>query len=132
MINRSNIIQFFIIFVFAISCAPQNPEGHENLAQPPEDIETLGNDQPKLSTQGGESKNYVLGEILVKFHDGTKEKAIEAIKRDLHLETMRIVSKPNLYLMKILEGASVEAVLERLRQYEEVKYAEPNYVRTIN
>jgi hypothetical protein len=132
MMNRSNIIQFLIIFVLTISCASQKSEGQEKLAQPPRDIEIHGNDQPKLATPGGERKNYVPGEILVKFHDGTKEKAIRAIKSDLHLETIRLVSKPNLYLMKILDGSSVENVLERLRKYQEVKYAEPNYVRTRN
>ena len=69
---------------------------------------------------------------MVKFHEGISEKAIQAIKRDLQLETIRIVSATNLYLMKIMDGSSVESVLERLRKYEEVKYAEPNYVRTTN
>ena len=69
---------------------------------------------------------------MVKFHEGINEKAIQAIKRDLQLETIRIVSATNLYLMKIMDGSSVESVLERLRKYEEVRYAEPNYVRTTN
>ena len=69
---------------------------------------------------------------MVKFHEGISEKAIQAIKRDLQLETIRIVSATNLYLMKIMDGSSVESVLERLRKYEEVRYAEPNYVRTTN
>jgi len=130
--NRSNIIQFLIILVLTLSCASQSPEGQEKLAQPPSDIEIHGSDQPKLPPPGGERKNYVPGEILIKFHDGTSEKAIQVIKRDLHLETIRVVSKPNLYLMKILDGSAVENVVERLRGYEEVKYSEPNYLRTTN
>jgi hypothetical protein len=132
MMNRTKFLMFLIILVVAISCASQHPEGQEKLAYPPGDIEVHGSDQPKLQPPGGESKNYVPGEILVKFYNGTDEKAIQEIKRDLYLETIRIVSKPNLYLMKILDGSSVENVLERLRKYEEVKYAEPNYVRTTN
>lgn len=126
------IIQLLVIFLLTISCADRHPEAQEKTASHPQAIAIHGSDQPKLSPAGGETKNYVPGEILVKFRDGTKEKAIEAIKTDLHLETIRIVSKPNLYLMKILDGSSVENVLERLRQCKEVKYSEPNYVRTTN
>ena len=67
---------------------------------------------------------------MIKFHAGTSEKAIQEIMRELHLETIRIVSKPDLYLMKILDGSSVENVLERLYNFEKVKYAEPNSMRT--
>jgi hypothetical protein len=130
--NRTNIIQFLIVLVLTLSCASQSPEGQEKLAQPPEDIEIHSSDQPKLPPQEGERKNYVPGEILVKFHDGTSERAIQAIKRDLHLEPIRVVSKPNLYLMKILDGSAVENVVESLRGYKEVQYSEPNYLRTKN
>lgn len=130
--NNTIIIQLLVILFLAISCADRHPEAQEKAASHPQAIEIHGSDQPKLSPVGGETKNYVPGEILVKFRDGTKEKAIEAIKTDLHLETIRIVSKPNLYLMKILDRSSVETVLEHLRQYKEVKYSEPNYVRTTN
>jgi hypothetical protein len=34
--------------------------------------------------------------------------------------------------MKILDGSSVESVMERLGKFKEVKYAEPNYIRTIH
>ena len=129
--NRYNILQFIILFL-TLSCASQSPEGKEKLALPPEDIAIQGSDQPKLPPPGLEKKNYAPGEILIKFHDGTSEKAIQGIKRDLHLETIRVVSKPNLYLMKILDGSAVENVVERLRGYKEVKYSEPNYLRTTN
>ena len=130
--RRANTLQMIVILFLIISCADRHLEEQEKEASHPRAIGIQGGEQPKLSPEGGETKNYVPGEILVKFRDGTKEKAIEAIKTDLHLETVRIVSKPNLYLMRILDGSSVENVLERLRQYKEVKYSEPNYVRTTN
>jgi hypothetical protein len=46
--------------------------------------------------------------------------------------TIRIISKPNLYLMKIRDDSSVESVMECLRKFKEVKHAEPNYIRTIH
>lgn len=66
---------------------------------------------------------------MVKFYAGTSQETIQEIMKELHLETIRIVSKPDLYLMKIVDGSSVESVLERLHNYKEVKYAEPNYMR---
>jgi hypothetical protein len=40
-------------------------------------------------------------------------------------------SCPNLYLMKIPEGFSVEQIMESLQEYEKVRYSEPDYVRTL-
>ena len=78
------------------------------------------------------SKDYVPGEILIKFKDGTDDLTIKTIQKVLHLETIRLVYKLNLYLMKILDGTSIEDVIERLQNYEEVKYSEPNYIRSTN
>jgi hypothetical protein len=115
-----------------ISCADGHLESQEKAASHPQAIEIQGSDQLKLSPAGGETKNYVPGEILVKFRDGTSDQIKEAIQKEVHLETIRIVSKPNLYLLKILDGSSVESVIERLGKFKEVKYAEPNYIRTIH
>jgi hypothetical protein len=41
---------------------------------------------------------------------------------------MRQFSSPNLFLMKITDGSPVDAVIKKLKTYEAVKYAEPNYV----
>jgi hypothetical protein len=124
--------QLLIILIFSISCSGRSPEAQEDLSSHPKRPEILSSDQPKLSPAAEENKNYVPGEILVKFKDGTTDQAIEAIQRELHLETIRVVSKPNLYLMKILNTSSVVSTVERLRHYREVQYAEPNYIRKIN
>ena len=129
--RRTNALQLLVIFLLTISCADGHLESQEKAASHPQAIEIQGSDQPKLSPAGGETKNYVLGEILVKFRDGTSDQIKEAIQKEVHLETIRIVSKPNLYLLKILDGSSVESVIERLGKFKEVKYAEPNYIRTI-
>ncbi|NIR17873.1 MAG: hypothetical protein GWN86_29820 [Desulfobacterales bacterium] len=129
--RRTKTLQLLVIILLAISCADRHSEVQEKAASHPQAIEIQASDQPKLSPADGETKNYVPGEILVKFRDGTTDQAKEAIQRKVHLETIRIISKPNLYLMKILDGSSVESVMERLGKFKEVKYAEPNYIRTI-
>jgi hypothetical protein len=121
-------LQLLVIFFLTISCADRHPEAQEKAASHPQAIEIHGSDQPKPSPAGGETKNYIPGEILVKFRDGTTDQTKEAIQKEVHLETIRIVSKPNLYLMRILDA--VERVLERLGKFKEVKYAEPNYIRS--
>jgi hypothetical protein len=126
------IIVVVISFFLTISCADGHLESQEKAASHPQAIEIQGSDQPKLSPAGGETKNYVPGEILVKFRDGTTVQAKEAIQKEVHLETIRLISKSNLYLLKILDGSSVESVIERLGKFKEVNYAEPNYIRTIH
>ena len=54
------------------------------------------------------------------------------IQAELKLEKIREFRSPNLFLMKITDGTSVEAMIEMLRIYNEVKYAEPNYVVRAN
>ena len=129
--RRTNIIQLLVIVLLSISCADLHSDVQEKAASHPQAIGIQASDQPRPSPAGGETKNYVPGEILVKFQDGTTDQTKEAIQREVHLETIRIVSKPNLYLMKILDGSPVARVVERLRTFKGVQYAEPNYVRTI-
>ena len=128
--RRTITFQVIFILFLSISCADRPSEVQEKAVSHPQAIEIQASDQPKLSPAGGETKNYVPGEILVKFMDGTTDQAKEAIQRKVHLETIRLISKPNLYLMKILDGSSVESVMERLGKFKEVKHAEPNYIRS--
>jgi hypothetical protein len=128
----ANTLQMIVILLLIISCADRHLEEQEKEASHPRAIGIQGGEQPKLSPEGGETKSYVPGEILVKFRDGTTDQTKKAIQKEVHLETIRLISKPNLYLMKILDGSSVERVLERLGKFKEVKYAEPNYIRTIH
>jgi hypothetical protein len=129
--RRTITFQVIFILFLSTSCADRPSEVQEKAVSHPQAIEIQASDQPKLSPAGGETKNYVPGEILVKFRDGTTDQAKEAIQRKVHLETIRLISKPNLYLMRIRDGSSVESVMERLRNYEDVQYSEPNYIRTI-
>ena len=130
--RRANALQMIVILFLIISCADRHLEEQEKETSHSQAIGIQGSEQPKLSPAGGETKNYVPGEILVKFRDGTTDQMKEALQKEVHLQIIRIISKPDLYLMKILDGSSVENVMERLRNYEGVQYSEPNYIRTIH
>ncbi|MGB6927990.1 MAG: hypothetical protein WBH05_02120, partial [Syntrophobacteria bacterium] len=108
--RRANTLQMIVILFLIISCADRHQEAQEKKASHPRAIGIQGSEQPNLSPEGGETKNYVPGEILVKFRDGTTDQTKKAIQKEVHLETIRLISKPNLYLMKILDGSSVESV----------------------
>ncbi len=129
--NYRGIYRSLIILLFVISCSGQNMEPNEEFSRHSQATKTKSQELQKSAPVEKKSKGYVPGEILVKFKDSTSAQAIKAIQRELHLETIRLVYKPNLYLMKILDGSSVESVIEHLQNYEEVKYSEPNYLRSI-
>ena len=67
------------------------------------------------------------GEILVKFKDDVTDDRKREIIETLDLETIRMVSRPNLYLVKVRGNSSVQGAIKRLQQFHEVEYAEPNY-----
>jgi hypothetical protein len=84
-----------------------------------------------IGVTGDGERGYAPGEVLVKFRDGTDAETIARIQREVHLETVRVVSSPNLLLMRIVDQTSVEETVQRLKKYSEVILAEPNYVRRI-
>jgi hypothetical protein len=117
--------QIAILLVLAVACAGQGRgagRGGDG------EIQTI---ERKLGVTGEGERRYAPGEVLVKFRDGTDAGTMARIQQEAHLETIRVVSSPNLYLMKIVDGTPVEEMVQRLRGYGEVAYAEPNYVRRI-
>ena len=132
ILKHMNIFQYLVILLLTISCAGQSTKPKEKSSRHPQVTEMQEREQPKLAPSGIERKDYIPGEILVKFKDGTDTQAIEAIQRELHLKTIREFSSPNLYLMKILDGSSVESIMERLQDFQEVAYSEPNYIVTVH
>ena len=89
-------------------------------------------DQTGISQPQGQPRQYVPHEVLVKFNPETDSQTVARIQAELKLETIRRFRSPNLFLMKITDGASVEAIIEELKTYQAVKYAEPNYVVKAN
>jgi hypothetical protein len=80
-----------------------------------------------LKASGARAFQYVPGELLVKFREGTEKETVREISSRLDLRAIRMVTGQPLYLMKIGDGASVEEVIERLESYPEVEHSEPNY-----
>ena len=81
-----------------------------------------------MKPSGSEPFAYVPGEVLVKFRDDTQKRSVIEISCHLKLAAVRMIAGEHLYVMKIINGASVESVIERLKEYPDVEYSEPNYV----
>lgn len=124
--NAAVGVGLFIILVLA--CGRQSGNSNPQLEQKAAESGVKHTGQTGISQPQGQQQPYVLDEVLVKFKPGTDADAIERIRAALNLETIRKFSSPNLFLMKITDGSSVNAVIEQLKTYEAVKYAEPNYV----
>ena len=119
---------FIIFIILVLACGGQTGNSSPQPEQKPAESGIKRTGQTGVSQPEGQQHPYVLDEVLVKFKPGTGAETIEHIRAALKLETMRKFTSPNLFLMKITDGSPVEAVIEQLKTYEAVKYAEPNYV----
>jgi hypothetical protein len=120
-----------IFIILVLACGGQIGNSSNSNPQPEQKPAESGikrTGHTGISQPEGQQHPYVLDEVLVKFKPGTDAETIEHIRAALKLETMRKFTSPNLFLMKITDGSPVEAVIEQLKTYEAVKYAEPNYV----
>ena len=125
MSPASGMFQMAILVVLAVACAGQRSgtgRGGDG------EIQSV---ERKTGVTGEQERRYAPGEVLVKFRDGTDAGTISRIQQEVHLETVRVVSSPNLFLMRIVDQTSVEETVQRLQRYDEVVLAEPNYVRRI-
>jgi len=121
-----------IIVFFPVSCVNRDTESTETLKNQAHDTQVQGSKPSVLETSRRKSQKYVPGQILVKFKQGTDQKYIEGIQKELALQTIRVVSKPYLYLMKITDGTPVEKMISKLQDFKQVLYSEPDYVISIN
>ena len=120
-----------LIIILVLACGAQTWNSNNNnqqLEQKSSESEIKRTGRTGISQSEDKQQPYVLDEVLVKFKPGTDADTIEHIRAALNLKTMRKFSSPNLFLMKITDGSPVEAVIEQLKTYDAVKYAEPNYV----
>ena len=129
---RYSLFTGLIFFILPLACNGQN--GNNNLKSENKTVESQIKraDQTGISQPQSQPQQYVPREVLVKFNPDTNPETIARIQTELKLEKVREFRSPNLFLMKITDDTSVAAIIETLKTYEEVKYAEPNYVVKAN
>jgi hypothetical protein len=132
IMRHTEILVFIVALTLTISCAGKNEAAKNDSLRYAKGSEPAETGRQAPASLHGARPDYVPGEILVRFRDGTDGQTMEAIQRDLNLRTIRVVSGPYLYLMKIPHGSSVEEMVDRLKGIGVIKYAEPNYLSTIH
>lgn len=131
MKRRIKILLLTSLLFMAAGCAAQEqPPARGNPAVPDtHETDPGGKRMPSAGasslTSGG------AGQVLVRFQDGIETKEIDRIQKEAGLRTLQAISPPRLYLMEIIDGSSVEDMLERLKRYAEIVYAEPNHPKTL-
>jgi len=122
----AGFIHLFVLTFLTMSCtgSATPPEQHPAGA-------VQGQESLKSRPSGRKTEDHVSAQVLVKFKEGTEEQTIVAIQKALHLQTIRIIARPNLYLMEIQDGVSVQETIKRLQEFKAVKHAEPNLIRRI-
>jgi hypothetical protein len=118
-----------LFFGFACGNSPSDQRS-ANLKSENLSVDQVPHDRPG-DRSVRESERFVPGQVLVAFKKGTKRQIIDEIQQELGLETVRIVSRPDLYLMKIKSNVSVPDMIRLLQNSGAVEYAEPNFRRTI-
>jgi len=117
--------------VLFLSCGGSRSE-KEGEAKNSMRTEESGSIAPSTSPPpSSQTDAYAPHQVIVRFKPNTGQEAIEAIQRTLHLETLKIISAPDLHLMEIQDDTPVEETVSRLREFEAVRFAEPNYVRSV-
>lgn len=74
---------------------------------------------------------YKPGELLVKFKEDVTEHRIEEILTLEKASVITITKLKGLYLIRLKKGQDVRDAIEKFMYYDEVEYAEPNYIRKI-
>lgn len=124
-----NSLKIFILLSVVVFLATSCPKSKEQkLSNPQKSIEPIKSNEIETENRV-EEKNYRADEILVKFRDHVTEKKIIEISKNLDLKIIKIISPPNLYLLRIRGDLPMQDLIKRLKQYKEVEYSEPNYIR---
>jgi len=80
------------------------------------------------SNTNARDTEYVPGEVLVKFKDGTLAKDINNLHANLKTSKRKELHKLKLHRLKLPKQLSVEEAVSKYKQDPNVEYAEPNYI----
>lgn len=82
-----------------------------------------------LTSNNHPSKNeYVKDEVVVKFREGVSAEKIKGITASLKCEIVRQIGATKIFLIKIKTDAGVMEIISKFKQFDEVEYAQPNYI----
>jgi hypothetical protein len=130
--SGTSLLASMVFIVLSLVCCGQNNNNHLKSGNKLINSDIGNGNQAANPRPQAQNPQYVADEVLVKFTPDTRSDAINRIQAQLRLETVRKFRSPNLFLMKITDGTAVEAIIQKLKTYSAVEYAEPNYVVKAN
>jgi len=78
-----------------------------------------------------EELRYMPGEVLVRFQEEVTNEEKTALIEKWDFEVIEKVILTDIYRLKLPAGVTVSEAVERIKQQEKVKYAQPNYIYRI-
>ena len=135
ILTKNNVLFFsacFAFFSLSFSCDRLEIKPDEDPPSRNRPSETEKESNPGPPTSKGTENQAVAGQVLIKFKVGTEVEAINCVQSEFHLEPIQIVTEPNLYLMRILDGTPVEDLIKALEGNEDIEYAEPNLIYSLD
>jgi hypothetical protein len=89
---------------------------------------TLSFVNPRLPHAVEAEKQYIPGEILVKFKPGVREAEINALVTSYGASVIKHVAEIDVYRIKIPSGSSVDKMVSIFSSDPRCEYAEPNSI----
>ena len=124
--------QLFYLLLLPIAVACTTPEQTEPVRLSGDGAySSQSGNVNRMGVSDKPAQEIVPNQILVRFREGTDRSEIEHIQVEAGVRILKAVSGNTLFLMKIMDGSSVEDAIRRLKGYPEILYAEPNYGRGI-
>jgi hypothetical protein len=122
--------QLFYLLLLPIAVACTAPDKVEPVRLSGDAVYlSQGGNVHRMGVSDTPAAEMVPNQVLVRFREGIDQGEIQRIQRETGVQILKAVSNNNLFLMKIMDGSSVEDAIRRLKAYPEILYAEPNYGR---
>jgi hypothetical protein len=125
------ILSAAIAFLMITSCTASKLENTSS----PGDKKLVSSEGEKGEIRpdlGAEGKDYIPGEVLVKFKEGVSEESIMAISKKFSLIFIEKVKGTSIYRFGLPGDKAVPEAVDILKQQNEVKTAQPNYIYRFN
>lgn len=72
-------------------------------------------------------KNFVEGEVLVKFKKGVSDRVITAISNKLNSNLLETLGDPNWVRIRLPNDLSVESAIAEYKNFSEIEFVQPNF-----
>ena len=119
---------YLLLLTIAVACTAPEPAEPVRSSRDGGYASQSGNVN-RMGVTDKPAHEMVPSQILVRLREGTEPSAIERIQGEAGVRILKAVSGNTLFLMKIMDGSSIEDAIRRLKAYPEILYAEPNYDR---